>query len=517
MNPSCRQIRMGTGEPAPCLDRAEAGGRLGTQGRIPGIRRRRPSTPDALPGRQRQNLHGRFTLFSLALAALLTLPAPPRAAALDLSFSAGLERLTGHSAELAAASRKVENRRESIAAARGLYWPQVAAQTRFTRMDDPIVLDLNDIRQVILKLHPAVPASAVPNFTMEVQDRDFWRSEVALTWPVFTGGRITAANDFAEAGLAGALAEGDRTRQRLTAELVRRYFGLQVALQVLEVRREILRDLAEHVRQAKRLEEEGLIARVERLHAEVAQAEADREAQGAQKDVEIARIALADLLGSDETVAPVSPPFILRDPEMGELAALREGSGGNPLLKEAAAKQSQAGSQTKAEKAKWLPEVYLFGMRELSRSDLTVLDPAWAVGFGASLALFDGGMRTHRIRAAEATEQEAALLVQRAREEITLLAEKRYRELLKARERFFSLAASVSLGEENLRTRQLAFREGLATSLDVVDAERALSGIRVERLRSALAFDVSLAEYLEACGRTERFASLQQADAEEVR
>jgi outer membrane protein TolC len=289
-----------------------------------------------------------------------------------------------------------------------------------------------------------------------------------------------------------------------------------VALRVLEIRRETLAELTEHLRQALRLEQEGMIARTERLHAAVAHAEAQREVQGAEKDVELARLALADLVGGGETYEPVSPLFVLSAPEA--LAPLRQGiAGGHPLLPEAAAKRAQAEEAGQAERAQRFPAVDLFGMRELNRSDLTVLDPEWAVGVGAQWTLFDGGTRQHRIQAAQGAVKEAALLEQRLQKEIALLAEKKYREMQKARERYGSLQASVGLGEENLRTRRLAFRDGLATSLEVVTAERSLSGIRVERLRAAWAFAVALAEYLEACGQADRFESYRRAAAEEVR
>jgi outer membrane protein TolC len=453
--------------------------------------------------------------FWMILTSLLLLLAPVWADAFDLSFPEGLERMKSGNEELLAASQREESSREAVAAARSLYWPRIDARTRFTRMDDPIVIDLNPIRQAMLKLHPNVPASVLPSFSLEVQDRSFWRSEVEMTWPIFTAGRITAANRSAQAGVQEAGAQSERSVQKLTSELVRRYFGLRVALRVLDVRRETRQELEEHLRQARLMEQEGVIAKAERLHAEVAFAEADRELQGAQKDVEIARIALADILAGEESDEPVSPLFMVH--ELEPLAPLREGiAGGHPLLKEAAAKRAQALEGSKTERSRWFPEVYLFGMRELSRSDLTLLDPAWAVGVGASLSLFDGGMRRHRILAAQGMEREAALIEQRIKREIALLAEKRYRELQKTRERFVSLHASLGLAEENLRTRRLAFREGLATSLDVVGAERSLSGIRVERLRSAFAFDVSLAEYLEACGQSDRFETYRTAAAEEV-
>jgi outer membrane protein TolC len=448
----------------------------------------------------------------LLLWALVQLPASGDAR--ELTFPEGLARMQQNHEALLAASQRVENRRHTVAAARGLYWPKIDTQTRFTRIDDPIMIDLSPIRQAMLKLHPNVPSASIPPFSLEVQDSSFWRAEVNMTWPLYAGGRITATNQLAEAGLMEAQAAGERTAQNLTSELVRRYFGLQVALHVRDVRRQTHRTLSEHLRQARRLEEEGLIARAERLHAEVALTEADREVKRSEKDVEIARIALARIVADGEDWETVSPLFIADNLEPLP-RFLEQIAGEHPLLKEVAAKRQQAAEGINVEQSHWLPEVYLFGMRELYRGDLTVLDPTWAVGVGANFVLFDGGTRTQRILAAKGAEKEAAILEREMVRDINMLAEKRYRELLKAHEQFSALQVALRLAEENLRTRRVAFREGLATSLDVVDAELSLSVIRIERLRSAYAFDVSLAEFLEACGQSDRFETYRLA-AQEV-
>jgi outer membrane protein TolC len=457
-------------------------------------------------GGRKRNVMMVWTILSLCVL----IPLSASAAARELTFSDGLARMRQNHEALLAASQRVENRREMVAAARGLNWPKVDLQTRFTRIDDPITIDLSPIREAMLKLHPAVPSFAVPPFSLEVQDSSFWRTEANMTWPVYAGGRISAMNRAAEAGIVEAQAAGERTAQNLTSELVRRYFGIQVALHVMDVRRMTYRTLAEHLRQARRLEEEGLIARAERLHAEVALAEADRVVKRSEKDVEIARIALDRIVSDGEGWEVVSPLFITDKLEPFS-HFLEKIAAEHPILKEIAAKRRQAAEGISVEQAQWLPEVYVFGMCELDRGDLTVLDPTWAVGVGANFLLFDGGTRSHRIRAAKGVEKEAAILEREVARDINMLAEKRYRELMQAHEQYQSLQAALSLAEENVRTRRLAFGEGLATSLDVVDSELSLSGIRIERLRSAYAFDVSLAEFLEACGQSDRFETYRLA------
>jgi len=89
--------------------------------------------------------------------------------------------------------------------------------------------------------------------------------------------------------------------------------------------------------------------------------------------------------------------------------------------------------------------------------------------------------------------------------------------LMKALEQFEALDASLALAEENLRVRRRGFEEGLATSLDVVDAQLTLSGVHVERLVAAFDFVVALAELLEASGQSDKFEEYRSRAHLEIR
>ena len=58
------------------------------------------------------------------------------------------------------------------------------------------------------------------------------RSSVLMTWPLFTGGKIGAAQKLREAEVTGAKAELLETEERLDFQLVARYFGLRLAATV---------------------------------------------------------------------------------------------------------------------------------------------------------------------------------------------------------------------------------------------------------------------------------------------
>jgi outer membrane protein TolC len=269
------------------------------------------------------------------------------------------------------------------------------------------------------------------------------------------------------------------------------------------------------------MEEEGILSKAERLHSEVALAEADRQLKGAEQDVSIARAGLLSLMampqagGGEAPVTPATPLFMV-----GEVPALESfttsAMAHNPNLGRLAAQRGLAAAGLSAAKGAWLPGVTVFGMREMVTADLTFIFPRWVVGAAATFPVFDGMTREHRIAAAKGQTDRVAELDVQARRDVAVLVEKSYRELVKAREQFDALGAVLALGEESLRVRRRGFEEGLGTSLEVVDAELTLSRARLERLKSAFEADVALASLLEASGQADRFEAMRAGAREEI-
>lgn len=481
------------------------------------------STPTSAKGSV-MNPPSRFASFLWIASALFCLiPGPgrsetnatePAASTNNLSYSDAVSLLETRNRHLMAAADREYSRDQERAAARGLRLPTVQLNARATRMDDPLVIDLDPIRAAMLALHPTVPAGAIPPFRSQIQDDQFFKAGVEMTWPVFTGGAITAANRAADARLSDAQAQTRAVEQSLHATLVERYFGLCLAEQARIVRQRVLEGMERHLYQASRLEEEGMISRAERLHAEVSHAEAARELQAAEQDFLLAQAALRALLNEDFDPQPSSNLFVVHDLPALEILQ-RDAVAANPDLLRIAAQRALARSALTAERADYWPDVALFARYELLPDDLTQLDPRWAAGIGLQLNVFDGFSREHRVKAARATVSMVDNLGQGAQDDVALLVENNYRRVVKAVEQFDTLERTLELARENLRVRNRAFEEGMATSLDVVDAVNMLSGVELARLAAAHDFVTSLADLLAATGQAQRFSDYMQiADVE---
>jgi hypothetical protein len=126
----------------------------------------------------------------LVVLICLLLISPLQSSGEEMNFPEALKRLNDRSDALKAARQETEQRKYEKAAAQGLYFPRVQFGMKYTQIDDPIVIDLNDIRSVIMKLHPAVPSNGIPSFELTVQDDKFLKGNINAVWPVFTGGQI---------------------------------------------------------------------------------------------------------------------------------------------------------------------------------------------------------------------------------------------------------------------------------------------------------------------------------------
>lgn len=423
----------------------------------------------------------------------------------ELGFREAWERTQSVNPSLGAARVEVERRAEQQRAARSLYGPQIELTGRYTVIDDPITIDLDPIREVILGLHPSVPPTLIPSFVTDIQDDQFLRAQVTAVWPVYAGGRIRAAQRAAAAETSEATADARRQTQNMFTEMVRRFYGAQLARMAKDTRESVLAGLDRHVEQARQLEAEGFIARSELLNARVARDEAWRELRKAELQVEIAGIALAALLDQDEPVAPTSPLFVVTRPLEPVSVFLLGCEASNPTLELMSARQDQAAEGVAVEQGKLRPEVFLFGIKELNPDGLTVLDPDWAAGIGVRMVLWDRSDRTRRLAAARLLERRVELISDDVRRRLWTAVEHAYRKVSEAQDQFQSLVSSLDAARESVRVHEVSFREGQATSLEVVDARLALARVETERAAVARDFVVALSTLLEMSGQTERF------------
>ncbi len=154
-------------------------------------------------------------------------------------------------------------------------------------------------------------------------------------------------------------------------DLSKYYFSVVLAKEVLATRQAVEKGLTKHRDFAIKMEEQGQIARVERLQAEASLDKAKVETRKAASDLSIAQAALGKILAQNDSVEPSETLFINNNlPPLN--AFVDQTLLTYPGLDLLDAKHKQASSLIKAEKGKYYPEVYLYGDYSLYEDDSLV-------------------------------------------------------------------------------------------------------------------------------------------------
>ena len=339
------------------------------------------------------------------------------------------------------------------------------------------------------------------------------RASVNSTWAIYTGGRITASQRALAAEVDQARAELTVTEEQLDLQLVQVYFGLELANSVERTRTSVLQQADRQLERAVRFEQQGIMAKVERLNAQVSRDEAARDLVRARSDREIAQARLQRLLHRNDAVEPTTSLFVLTrsiDP-LPQWLAVAERQ--NPILSAFDAKREQAKQGIAIAESAWKPEIIAFGSYGLIKHYQTIVEPNWIAGIGVNFTLFSREDRASKVGAAREGLRQVQTLEAETRNVIDSAVETSYRKVEQAREQFNLLDSTLALARENLRLRERGFDEAQSTSLDVNDARNALARSETARATAAYDFVVALAQLLEASGQARALPQfVQQAE-----
>ena len=344
------------------------------------------------------------------------------------------------------------------------------------------------------------------------------RAVVQATWPLYTGGRISAQQDALAHKVREAEALQSERVEEKDAELAQRYWGVQLARSVAQLRESRLADEEAQVARAKRFEAKGLISKLERMSVEVSRDTAKREATAAETS---ARVAEAELMAElrEKTLPELSTPLFVLTGDLGTLSGWQKKARLNsPLLRKTDAQIQQAQEGVRAAKGNFHPQVFAFGMKNLVKHYLTPVEPDWMAGIGVKFTLWDNKDRMSDISAAKSLVTKATAAREETDNKLMSAVEVAFLRTTEAREEYDLTVSTVALAAENLRLREKSFSEGLSTALDVREARTQLTGAEIAQRAAAYKFVVSWAMLHASSGAMPEFSdSLKRADLRAVK
>lgn len=331
-----------------------------------------------------------------------------------------------------------------------------------------------------------VPASVafLPKEALEYDIHNVFFGAVTLTQPIYMGGKIVAMNKLTKAA-EGAARELENNEAENVIYAVDAAYWQVVSLKAKKELAESYVNLLDSLsRNVNLMVAEGVATRSDALSVDVKLNAAQIDLVKVDNGLVLSRMALAQVCG-----LPVNTVFTLAD-EDNTAAVPAEGvepAGGYDMADVYARRPDiraleygieAARQQKKVALSAMLPNVALIGSYEVSNPNLydgfkKRFKGAFSVGAMVSIPIWHWGGNRAKYKAAEADENIRRLELADARELVSLQVSQASFKTQEAYKTYNMTMTNLAKADENLRSATLGFREGVATTDNVMEAQTA--------------------------------------------
>lgn len=430
---------------------------------------------------------------------------------------------------------RIAAKKHDVKAAFGNYLPTVTLGGSFNRINDPLTINLDPIREALIGLEAndlvqmeSIKAkiaggsyivnnsqmystyytaaqsaldTRVPHFIDTLKEVQYPSLSLTLVQPLFTGFKITAGHNAAKADLEVSLNECQKIKNELIRDIAVNYINLIVERNAVQIRTDVLDGMKQHRKRAQILSENGMISANQVLRAKVAVAEAERNLDFELNRLELLNVTMNKICCIDESVKIEPLQQLTYTPvtdSLGKIVAMAMEN--QPVFGILKNNYIMAKQKNTVSKAVLYPQVNAFGKYEVFKDYLSAMEPQWVVGVQASLPLFNGGKNMAAIQSSSHIVNEVRQMEITAQRDITLVINKFYREMKSAENKYLHLESDIELANENLFQCKSRFESGYGTSLEIIDAELVLEKNRMERVAALGEYYKSIAELYTAAG-----------------
>ncbi|MFB3923067.1 MAG: TolC family protein [Terriglobia bacterium] len=319
---------------------------------------------------------------------------------------------------------------------------------------------------------------------LQVAPANLFDYNLSISQPLYTSGKVGTALKLASLESEGVNVDRDRAEQAARMSVVRAFYGLLLAQGGLDVARETVRERAKSLEIVRARFAGGVATEVDVLRSQVSLANSQPELIRAENSVRQARAVLNNLL-----VRPLEFPtealgkLEFQPPAQQSLEeVVRQAYQYRPELLRARLNEREADDQKRlanAENRLRLDFNGQYGVNARLPSDL--IDHQFTrfmFTVSVGLPLFDGGRRSGLLQQAIANRKMAELTRMDTENNVRLEAQTALDELARAEKTVEAARLNVTEAQRVLTMMQNNYQYGAATTLDVLQAETALSVAR---------------------------------------
>jgi len=406
-------------------------------------------------------------------------PVPARAESVPLSLEKAIELALKNDEALRQAAEAVAGAEGQVTQARSNAFPHFSLAGQYGR---------NILKPSFFLPGEFFEEGGTGSVRIEIGEDNDFAGAASVTQVLWAAGRVSAGLNAAREYLSAY-----RFRERAVSDYTRfsvkeAYYNVLLAVEMLGIERKSSEAAAEAVRIAQARFEQGVVSQFDRLRAEVELANRKAPLVKAQNDLDQALVVLRRRCGlgaGDEIRLVDSLTAVSHPPGLDTMvAAMRMESAEIKALEHAAGAQRQLLRIAKADRYPMLNFTGSYAVQAqwsnqwLPPDDL--IAKSAAVQIGLQIPIFDGLSAKGKIHKATADVRTAEIELERVGRDKELAVRQSYLSLENALTSLEGREESVRLAEEAHRIAVMRLANGLATPLERLDAELAMTAARAQ-------------------------------------
>ncbi len=350
---------------------------------------------------------------------------------------------------------------EGTRRAKAAYWPSLSVSGNWQARDNEIV-------------------AIFGAFEVPTTQKNFFTAEASLTELLWDGGRRSAAVAASRGAEEAASSRARADVQAAQLEALATYLRALAFRARRSVVTQRITSLEEHLRVARDLYAQGLVARNDLLGTEVRLRTVRDQVAQVDDGFAVALQSLRRLLGLAADAPLTLPETLPPPPPLPDgLDGLRKrAAASNPRLAALRAGLGVDRASVDARKGESWPSVFAQLAHTYQQNEYLAFPNANVFYVGATWQIWENGARRAAVRQAELAARRAETEVADFARALDIRVDETWRDFEQARRETATARTNVAAAAENLRIVEDQYGAGLARTLDVLDAEEVLAESR---------------------------------------
>jgi outer membrane protein len=324
---------------------------------------------------------------------------------------------------------------------------------------------------------------------IQPREVDTYTVTTTLNQLLFSWGRASTAVEIARVSRIQAEYDLGAVERDVKLRVHEAFYRLLLAQRLVEVAAETLAQRERHLDVAAKRYEAGVVNEFEVIRARVDVANARAPLIRARNQVRQAKAGLNNLLARDQG-APIEAAGHLEYVALVGLTleqTVEQALSRRPELASLRAARDIAEKNLSIARAEDKPTANMQAQYGFATENVENLNPnreRWSAGVVVSLPLFDGWRTRGLVAQASSQVRDVDLATKQLQESITLEAKVSLDDLGEAQEIIEASSLNIEQAEQALRLAEISYQYGVATTLDVTDAELALTVARTNHAQA---------------------------------